>query len=84
MRGRKAFVCLTLIVLVAASAPTEILVWDNDNWKTFADPEGGGYVGCEYGIVKALEANGHSPSVLNALPASLSGNEAIFVVLGWC
>ncbi len=84
MCGRNVLVCLALLLLVAATTPAEILVWDNDNWKTFADPEGGGYVGCEYGIVKALEANGHSPSVLSTLPATLSGHEAIFIVLGWC
>jgi hypothetical protein len=76
--------CLVLILLVAAVAPAEMLVWDNDNWKTFVNPEGGGYVGCEHGIVKALADNGHSATVVNTLPASLAGHEAIFIVLGWC
>jgi hypothetical protein len=84
MWRRNMLICLAFLLVLVTGACAEILVWDNDNWKMFADPEGGGYVGCEYAIVKALEANGQPPIVQTYLPASLEGYEAVFIVLGWC
>lgn len=84
MSGRTVAACLAVLVLLAPSGYAEILVWDNDNGKTFTNPEGGGYVGCEYGIVKALEAHGHTAVVQPYLPASLGDYQAVFIVLAWC
>jgi hypothetical protein len=63
----------------------EVLIWDNDGGadNMFYDPEGAGYVGCEFGIQRALEQNGLTALTLTSLPYDLSGYDAIFVVMGW-
>ncbi len=59
-----------------------ILIWDNDNYSHFLDPEGAGYVGCEYGIQQALTANNLDYTTVSSLPADLSIYDVIFVTLG--
>ncbi len=84
MHGRVASLALVLVMLAATCPVAEMLVWDNDNGKTFANPDGSGYVGCEYAVVNALQDNGHPTDVLRYLPSDVSAYEAIFIVLGWC
>ena len=84
---RVATLAAALAVLLAGQAlPQQILIWDNDNGKTFTDPEGAGTVGCEYGIQEALTANGHTYTTRTGttLPPDISTYDVIYVVLGWC
>jgi hypothetical protein len=87
----KACVCIlaaaVAVMMIAAPAlPQQILIWDNDQNKVFANPEGGGNIGCEYWIKQALTNNGYTHSTWSSmtLPADISGYDIIFVVLGWC
>lgn len=87
----RACVCIlaaaAMVLVFAASAlPQQVLVWDHDMGKVFSDPEGGGNVGCEYGIQQALAANGYTYTTWNGntLPADISPYDVIYVVLGWC
>ena len=59
-----------------------ILIWDNDNNSDFRDPEGTGYIGCEYKIQQALTENGITYTTVSTLPADLSGYDVVFVTLG--
>lgn len=75
---------LTLGLFVMAPAQ-EILIWDHDlgEENLFNDPEGAGYVGCEFGIERALEHNGYTYKTLTNLPKDLSPYDVIFVTIGW-
>ncbi len=76
-----AFLVILLIFPVFVYAQS-ILIWDNDNNSDFLDPEGAGYVGCEYGIQQALTANNLNYSTVSSLPADLSIYDVIFITLG--
>jgi hypothetical protein len=74
-----------ILWLLPAIHAQDILVWDNDNNSDFVDPDGAGYVGCEYGIEQALEENGYDYVSQGYLPDDLSPYEVVFVTLGiWC
>jgi hypothetical protein len=81
---------LAAILLLAFSLPAlapgqEILVWDHDkgSYNMFYDPETSLYVGCEFGIQRALENNGYDYTTTPWLPGDLSQYDVIFIVLGW-
>jgi hypothetical protein len=85
----RACICIlaaaAAVMLIAAPAlPQQIFVWDKDNGKTFANPEGGGNVGCEYWLKQALTDNGYTYTSATVLPADISPYDIIFVCLGWC
>lgn len=63
-----------------------VFVWDNDLDYTVIDPEDPWtYVGLEYGIVNALEANNITPTVGTALPDNISEYDMLFATVGiWC
>ena len=61
-----------LIAVSAVSLSAEILLWDNDNYSTIEDPEGAGYVGCEYALEKAFNNMMLSYTTLSYLPTNLS------------
>ena len=63
-----------------------VFVWDNDLEYTIMDPEDPWtFVGMEYSIINALNANGITPSVDTALPDDLSIYDVIFATVGiWC
>jgi hypothetical protein len=75
---------LMVALAVAQAAPLTIYVWDRDMGKTFADPEGGGTIGCEYWLKQALLQNGCLHGSGTTLPADISGYDIIFICLGWC
>ena len=75
-------VVLILFVLPCLVFAQQVLIWDNDNNSDFLDPEGTGYVGCEYKIQQALTANGITHTTVSALPADLSEYDVVFVTLG--
>ena len=74
------FVILFLLPCIVFAQ--QVLIWDNDNNSDFLDPEGTGYVGCEYKIQQALTANGITHTTVSTLPADLSGYDVVFVTLG--
>ncbi len=80
-RKHITFIVIFLIFPVFIYAQS-ILIWDNDNNSHFLDPEGAGYVGCEYGIQQALSTNGVSYSTVSNLPGDLSSYDVVFVTLG--
>lgn len=74
-----------LIAVSAVSLSAEILLWDNDNYSTIEDPEGAGYVGCEYALEKAFNNMMLSYTTLSYLPTNLSDYDMLFITLGhWC
>lgn len=76
---------IALSMLSYKAYGAEILIWDNDNESPIEDPEGAGYVGCEYAIQQALIANGEEYTTLSYLPMDLSAYDLIFIILGhWC
>ena len=80
---KKCFTFLVVLLIFPVFVYAQsILIWDNDNNSDFLDPEGAGYVGCEYGIQQALAANGLSYSTVYTLPADLSIYDVVFVTLG--
>jgi len=80
---KKLFTVLVIFMIFPAIIYAQtILIWDNDNNSDFLDPEGAGYVGCEYGIQQALTANNLNYSTVSSLPADLSIYDVIFVTLG--
>ena len=76
------FVILILFLLPCYVFSQQVLIWDNDNNSHFLDPEGAGYVGCEYGIQQALSTNSVSYSTVSTLPGDLSSYDVVFVTLG--
>jgi len=74
-----------LIAVSAVSLSADILLWDNDNCSTIEDPEGAGYVGCEYALEKAFNNMTLSYTTLSYLPTNLSDYDMLFITLGhWC
>lgn len=70
--------------LAAAAAQAKVLVWDRDNGLTFDDPEGGGVVGTEYAVIKALQANGLVDVERKfVLPHDVGGYDAVFALCGF-
>lgn len=76
------FVILFLFFIPSYVFSQQVLIWDNDNNSDFIDPEGTGYVGCEFKIQQALTANGITYTTVSTLPADLSGYDVVFVTLG--
>jgi hypothetical protein len=76
------FVILFLFFIPSYVFSQQVLIWDNDNNSDFIDPEGTGYVGCEYKIQQALTANGITYTTVSTLPADLSSYDVVFVTLG--
>jgi hypothetical protein len=70
----------------AFAAAQNVFVWDRDEDYTVMDPEDPWtYVGLEYGIVNALEANNITPTVDILLPDNLNDYDIIFATVGiWC
>ena len=75
-------IMLLLMLLPALCFAQQVLVWDFDNGYTIPDPDGTGLYGVQRGVVKALRANGITPTLQTSLPAELSGYDAVFVVCG--
>ncbi len=71
-----------LLFIPAFISAQQVLLWDNDNGSDFLDPEGSGYVGCQYKIQQALTANGITYNTVSTLPVDLSGYDVVFVTLG--
>lgn len=82
MRG---FVFISALWLAGAGAAQgKVLVWDRDNDLTFKAPGGGGAVGTEYAVVKALTANGVADVERRfVLPSDLGAYDAVFVLCGF-
>jgi len=76
------FSVLLFLIIPCFVFSQQVLIWDNDNNNGFQDPEGTGYVGCEFKIQQALTANGISFTTVSALPGDLSGYNVVFVTLG--
>ena len=77
-----SFSTLLLLILPCLVFSQQVLIWDNDNNNGFQDPEGTGYVGCEYKIQQALTANGITFATVSTLPGDLSSYDVVFVTLG--
>lgn len=71
------------LYLAHPSFAINILIWDYDGFVTFNDPESYDHVGCQYGIEKALSANGYSYTSTYWLPRDLTPYDVIFIVLGF-
>lgn len=71
------------LYLASSSFAINILIWDNDQFITFNDPENYQQVGCQYGIEKALSANGYNYTSVYWLPRDLTAYDIIFIVLGF-
>jgi hypothetical protein len=71
-----------LLLLPCYVFSQQVLIWDNDNNSDFLDPEGTGYVGCEFKIQQALTANGITFTTVSTLPGDLSSYDVVFVTLG--
>jgi len=83
--ARIAAVLSLLMIGTTFALSAEILIWDNDNYSMIEDPEGAGYVGCEYAITKALNTIPLSYTVLSYLPTNLQDYDMLFITLGhWC
>ncbi len=73
----------------AAAVAPQVLLWDNDNGRTFCDPDilaSCFQVGTETGLVRSLQANGVDVVVVTQLPTSLVEllrYDAVYVDLGW-
>jgi hypothetical protein len=81
-----ALIWLTSSVAFAGANPS-ILIWDNDQDKTFLHPDSAGtppLIGCEELIAESLVDAGYTDlSVTTDLPLDLSGYGVIFICLGW-
>jgi len=76
-------VMLLLIFAVSAGAQTiNALIWDNDNASHYTDPDDYQSRGSEYGLQRALQANGVTYTTLTSLPQNLSAYDIVFVELG--
>lgn len=69
--------------VLVAGAQGAVLIWDHDNGATLDEPGGGGKVGTEYGVTRALTLNGVAWVRTNYLPLDLSRYDAVFVLLGF-
>lgn len=75
---------LALGLAAASAAPAKVLVWDRDNGRTFDDPDGGGVVGTEHAVMRALKASGVTDLERKfVLPYDLGGYDAVFVLCGF-
>ncbi len=77
-----SFSALLLLILPCLVFSQQVLIWDNDNNSDFLDPEGTGYVGCEFKIQQALTTNGITFTTVSTLPGDLSSYDVVFVTLG--
>jgi hypothetical protein len=77
-----SFSVLLLLILPCLVLAQQVLIWDNDNNNGFQDPEGSGYVGCEFKIQQALTTNGITYTTVSTLPGDLSSYDVVFVTLG--
>lgn len=83
--GRVGILVVMLMSISVMSLMAEMFIWDNDNYSTIDDPEGAGYMGCEYAITKALNNLSVSYTVLSYLPTNLQDYDMLFITLGhWC
>jgi len=74
---------LLLVFAIPAGAQTiNALIWDNDNASHYTDPDDWQSRGCEYGIQRALQANGVTYTTVTALPQNLADYDIVFVELG--
>ena len=74
-----------LMIVSSVSLSAEILLLDNDNYSTIDNPEGAGYVGCEYALIKAFNNMSLSYSTFSYLPTNLDDYDMLFITLGhWC
>lgn len=76
------FSILLLLIMPCYVFSQQVLIWDNDNNSDFLDPEGTGYVGCEFKIQQALTTNGITYTTVSTLPGDLSSYDVVFVTLG--
>ena len=76
------FYVLLLSVIPCFLISQQVLIWDNDNNSDYYDPEGAGFVGCEYGIQQALTAIDVTYETVTNLPGDLSSYDVVFVTLG--
>lgn len=82
--NRLIFIMITLMS-ISLSAQS-VFLWDRDLGYVVINPEDPWqYVGMEYGIINALQANGINPTVDEVLPANLDIYDIVFVTAGmWC
>ncbi|MCP4631702.1 MAG: hypothetical protein GY855_02165 [candidate division Zixibacteria bacterium] len=73
---------LILLIIPCLSIAQNVLVWDNDEDSEYIDPETGALVACEYGIIRALEANDVDYIIVSDLPNDISEFDITFVELG--
>jgi hypothetical protein len=76
-----------MITLMSISLSAQsVFLWDRDLGYVVINPEDPWqYVGMEYGIINALQANGINPTVDEVLPANLDIYDIVFVTAGmWC
>jgi len=76
------FYVLLLSVIPYFLISQQVLIWDNDNNSDYNDPEGAGFVGCEYAIQQALTANDVTYETVTILLDDLSSYDVVFVTLG--
>ncbi len=82
---KRVGVLIGFLMLLAVCNAQEVLLWDNDNGSTIADPETGSSVGCQVGLQNALTDLGIGFTNVSSLPTDLSGYDVIFITLGvWC
>jgi hypothetical protein len=74
---------LMLMFAIPAGAQTiNALIWDNDNASHYTDPDDWQSRGSEYGLQRALQANGVTYTTVTSLPQNLAGYDIVFVELG--
>ena len=78
------FVCLLLNY--AFLTAQNVFVWDRDQGYTIINPEDPWtYVGMEYSLINALQANNITPTVGEVLPDNLPDYDILFATVGiWC
>jgi len=72
-----------LLVLPVAAFAANIFVWNYQATDTIYDSEAGMTVDHTYWVQQTLTALGHTLTVSEVLPASLSGYQAAFMLCGW-
>jgi len=82
MRTLLVFFCVMLAFPVLASA-AHVFIWNYDLLDVFYDSEAGTTINCAYWFEQIASSNGHTYETSQTLPTSLSGYDAVFVLLGW-
>ncbi len=78
---RTLLMCLLLTTVPVFAQ--RVFVWRNDAYAVLSVPEARGPVKCDYGIIKALEANNIDYQIDSYLPENLVQFDLVFVTLGF-